>query len=84
MNGRDEVRDAERVRDVSGRMDGARGRDREPRVLSEKRARYEAWHARIYRKPLPKGHPYALMPEWVPYPLACLVGRLHAFMPGRR
>lgn len=48
-----------------------------PLPMSSRRARFEAQRARLCGLRLPAGHPYALMPRWVPYPLARLVGTLH-------
>lgn len=47
-----------------------------PRKMSARRARFEAKRARAYRVRLPSGHPYALLPTWVPYPVAKLVGMI--------
>lgn len=47
-----------------------------PKPMSARRARWEAKRAAMGYK-LPRGHPYALVPRWTPYPLAKAVGRLH-------
>lgn len=54
-----------------------------PQPMSARRARFEAQRAHSNRLRLPKGHPYALMPRWCPYPVAQLVGLLHRLLPGR-
>lgn len=48
-----------------------------PQPMSARRARFEAGRANYYRMRLPKGHPYAVAPRWLPYPLARIIGRLH-------
>ena len=54
-----------------------------PLPMSARRARFESERAAIYGWRLPAGHPYALVPRWVPYPIARGVGLLHR-LTGRR
>lgn len=48
-----------------------------PLPMSARRARFEAERAALYGWSLPAGHPYALVPRWVPYPIARGVGLMH-------
>lgn len=54
-----------------------------PQPMSARRARFEAQRAQMHQRQLPKGHPYALVPRWCPYPVAQLVGLVHRLIPGR-
>lgn len=54
-----------------------------PLPMSARRARFEAQRAHSHHLKLPKGHPYALVPRWTPYPLAQLIGLVHRLLPGR-
>lgn len=54
---------------------------RYPLPMSARRARFEAQRAHSHRFRLPKGHPYALVPRWIPYPIAQLIGFIHQRMP---
>lgn len=54
-----------------------------PQPMSARRARFEAERAWQCGWNLPAGHPYALLPRWVPYLLARAVGSVHRLV-GRR
>ncbi len=53
-----------------------------PLPMSARRARFEAERAALCGWRLPPGHPYALLPRWVPYPLARGVGLVHRMIGG--
>ncbi|SHO67695.1 hypothetical protein SAMN02745172_04376 [Pseudoxanthobacter soli DSM 19599] len=50
--------------------------ERGKRPLSARRARHEARQAGYSGKRLPAGHPYAVLPTWMPYFIARVFGMI--------
>jgi hypothetical protein len=55
-----------------------------PLPLSERRAKWEARRARASDLKLPNGHPYAVLPAWVPYARATQFEALRLKLLGKK